>query len=225
MSSKNAVNTPTVALCPNCHFPLNPRESFNVSFCMPVHFPPPPSTTPANRVTSQRRTGQGESASSLPPPQPENDGPSLSREPPSSSSRREPSPPPTRVANPITSVRSKERRSSTASTNYSYEFDRLSINTEFKTVLRQTEAQYFPQDAVQTPTSPAASSPSTEYSSIPSTPGEPVSPPVGRRWVVFRGRTPGVYVSPYVFHTLLSAFSSDNKHVQRRCYQTNRGLP
>lgn len=205
MSPKDSTDIPTLALRPHCHFPINPRERYNVDFCMPAHLPPPPSTTPANRAANRHRAGEGEPPSSPSLPQPENSRPSSPLEPPSNSHPREQSHAvASRVASPAPSVRNKERPPSTASTDYSAEFDRLSINTEFETALRQTEAQYFPQEVTQTPASPPTSSPSTESSLIPSTSGEPVSLPVGRRWVVFRGRVPGVYRSPYIFHTFTS---------------------
>jgi len=230
MSANTSGGTPAVALCPRCHFPINPRQWYNVNvdFCMPAPIPPPPllSTTPAGHVTNQHRDGELASSS-----QPENDCPSSALEPPSSSRSPEqahdtapPSSSSTKVASPGPSA-NHERRSSAASTDYFAEFDRLSINTEFENVLRQTEAQYFPQEAAPTPSSPPTSSPSTESSLIPSTSGELVSPPNGRRWVVFRGRVPGVYRSSYVVHTLASAFSSTNDPLQCRCHPTNREFP
>jgi hypothetical protein len=100
-----------------------------------------------------------------------------------------------RDGNPTPSVSGKERRSSTASTDYFAEFDRLSINTEFIEASLQDEDSYLFQLATKVPASPPTSSPSTESSIIPSTLGEPEPLPTGRRWVVFQGRTPGVYMT------------------------------
>ena len=206
MVAKDSANTPTLALCPRCHFPINPRKCFNVDFCMPAQLPPPPPTTPANHVPDRRRPRKDEPPSS---PQPEDGRPLLLPEPPSSSRPQErsqnvaslPASSSTKVTGPAPSKRNKKRRSSTASTDYFAEFDRLSINTEFDAALRQTEAEYFPQNTSETPASPPTSSPSTESSLILSTSGEPVPLPVGRCWVVFRGHLPGIYRTLYVFHT------------------------
>lgn len=205
--STNAFESPPpfVALCPNCHFRINPRICYNtpVNFCMPA-VPPHPQMIRAN---NQHHHGEGRPASSPAPARPEKNHPSPSLEPPSRgrplSSRRSadtssrPRSSPTKVATPQPSAKGKDRkrRSSSVSTDYLAEFDSISINTELNTALRRTEAQYFPQEATQTLTSRSTSSPSTESSLLPSTSGEPTPLPVGRRWVVFRGRVPGVYSS------------------------------
>jgi len=193
MLTKVPDQTPTFALCPGCHLPLDPRQCFNVDFCMPAHLPPPLSMTPANHAVTHYRRGETAPAPPPPPPQPANARPPSSLDPPDSNPPPSPeefhdaasSPPssPTRVASPTPSVHNKERCSS-ASTEYSFS-DRLSINSELEAVLQQTAADYFPHREIQVPASLPISSPSTESSLIPSTSGEPVPLPVGRHWVVF----------------------------------------
>jgi hypothetical protein len=174
-------------------------------FFMPAVLPPPPPTTLANHVANQHRPCEGKPP--LSPAVTQHHRPSTSQEP--SSSNRPPvlarphevsslsHSPSTRIASPGPPVsgKGKQRRSSTPSTDYSAEFDCFSINTEFLNALHQMEAQYFPQKVTRTTPPPSTSSPSTESSLIPSTLGEPIPLSVGKRWVVFRGRVPGVYLS------------------------------
>lgn len=191
---------PAVALCPHCRLPINPRRCYNipVDFCAPATLSPMGRVNyfanphpggggnpPSSPLPAQRESGRPSPPMGLPsrPPSPEqpHDADSLS---PSS---------PTRVASPAPSVRGKgkHRSSSTPSIDYFEQFDRLALNSELGVALQGTEALYSPQEETQT--SALTSSPSTESSLIPSMSGEPLS--IGRRWVVFRGRVPGVYTS------------------------------
>ena len=212
MFEKSPDQVPARALCPRCHFPINPHKSYNVDFCMPAYLPSPPSPTPANHAVDQNCDDKGNLVSSPLPVKLVANYPSPLPKPSSSShvSSSEKthdvssSPPssPTRVASPTHSTCDKDRRSSTASTtstastDYSAGFDHLSINTEFEASLRQVEAQYFPQAASQVPASQPGSSPSMESSLVPLVSDEPASLPTGKHWVVFRGHVPGVYMSP-----------------------------
>ena len=233
MFTKASDQVPAPPLCPRCHLPINPNQRFNVEFCMPAHLLPPLSMTPADGTANQYCNSEGTSTSPLPPVQSENGHPS----PPLESGNIDalPTSSLTRLSSPTPSVDDKERRLSGASTDYSAEFDRFSINTEFEAALRQTEAQYFPQETTQAPTPPPTSSPSTESSLdpsvsdeppslVPSASDEPSSSPVGRRWVVFRGRVPGVYMSLCVTHNFPLVFSRADNPPQCRCQQANRWL-
>ena len=202
---KDPDRIPPVALCPCCHLPINPRQCYEIPviFCMPAGIPPPPPATRANLTTNQRCNGEGNPSSFPSPAQPENNRPSPPLEPPGSGRPLSPERPhcsgsisrssPARVASSAASThgKGKGRRSSTGSVDYLEEFDRLSIIPELVTALRENEGHYFPQD--ETHTSASTSPPSTESSLVPSTSGGPL--PGGRRWVVFQGRVPGVYVS------------------------------
>ena len=194
MFTKAPDQVSAVPLCPRCHLPINPHQCYNVKFCMPTHLPLPPSTTPADSMANQHRNSEGTPTSPLPPVQSKNGHPS----PPPESGNLDVSPASslTRLSSPIPSVDDKEHRLSGASTDYSVEFDRFSINTKFEATLQQMEAQYFPQETTQAPTPPPTSSPSTESSldlsvldELPllvlSASDELSSSPVGRRWVIF----------------------------------------
>ena len=221
MVAKTTDQVPAFALCPRCCFPLNPFQWYNVDFCAPARVPPPAPTTPANHEAIQHRSSEGAPAPPPPAVESTNARPSPSFDPPSGDPPPSPEQPhdvaslspssPTRVASPTPDVHKKERRSSAASTEYSFS-DRLSYDAEYEAVLRQTEALYFSQKETQTPTSPPTSSPSTESSLVPSISGEL---PTGRRWVVFRGRVPGVYSSSYVFQTFLLTPSNTDDPPQR----------
>ena len=185
MFTKDSSRSPSVVLCPRCHFALNPRECYNVNvdFCMPALPPPPPPTAPINptHVKCSHPSCRGH-----PPPAQH----SAQSEDSSPSSSAEQSP----VSTP--SVHHKRRRSSTASTDYLAEFDRLAVSSESEASPRQTKAtSHLSQEVTRGATPSLALSPSTESSLIPSTPGEQEPLPLGRRWVVFRGRIPGVYTN------------------------------
>ena len=161
---------------------------------MPAHLLPPLSMTPVDGIANQCCNNKGTPASPLPPAQPENSLPS----PPPGSGNHDMSPTSllTGVSSPMSSVDGEECRLLRASTDYSAEFDKFSINTKFEAALRQVEAQYFPQEATWAPASPLTSSPSTESllvllvldkpSSLVLSPlSELSSSPIGRHWVVF----------------------------------------
>ena len=189
MVAKDSDKTPPLALCPRCHLAINPRECYTVKFFMPAHFPPPPpSKTSADRTTDWDHDGEGKPAPSSPPTQPESDDPPSSPLSPGQFHDVASSPPssPTRVSSPTISTDGKGRRLSAASTDYG--FDDFVLNSQLDADLRRADGPYEPP-------SPPTSSPSTESSLVPSMLGELASPLVGRRWVVFRGRVPGVYTS------------------------------
>ena len=188
-------SSPQVAFCPRCLCPLNIREGYAVNFCLPAQPPFPPSQHPAAHVTTQ-----------LPPPpvHHHHDIPAPPYEPPSSS---QPSEPRQDSAAPGESRRS----SASSSTSFDSVFTQFSFNAEFVAELQAVEDMHFSQQPFQasSPPPPATSSPPTESSqtlassptSSPTTESslvlteldEPAS--TMRRWVVFRGRTPGIYTS------------------------------
>ena len=194
---------PQVALCPHCLCPLDISRGYAVDFCLPLQptFPP---TVHTSQVPDQHPvTGTG--TLSLPPPAPqESDTPA----PPYERSSYLQLP---RCDQDDTNPGESRRSSASSSTSFDSAFSEFSINTEFAAELQAAEDRYISQQPPQasSPPPPPASSPSTESSvtlptlSTPSlstesslTPTElDELPSTARRWVVFRGRVPGVYTS------------------------------
>lgn len=201
MCTMNPNGPPAILLCPRCFCPLDMRHSYPINFPPPVPLPLP--TPPPAIQLNQNPFNQPPADDNRPPSSP----------PPSYQQNNTPTPPP----EPSTCTqppgceegRDESRRSSaSSSSSFGSAFSDFSINTEFAAGLQAVEDNYFSQPHSQgsSPPLPAsspstessvtlsASPPSTESSLVPSTPGE--LPSNMRRWVVFRGRAPGVYASP-----------------------------
>ena len=211
-------DTPAPPYEPPSH--LQPAEGGRGNTTHDEHHPPPASTLPSgpqrggqgNTVHSesdrsptsrdstqpvggQNRTARGQGNNSSPLPSSSN-------------------PQPVRGTQDNVARRENRRSSvSSASTVYS-EFSDFAITTEFVADFQVLEDLYLPPEESFQPSSPPppptssplpASSPPTEASALPtsSPPPElqPVLPELGisplnpRRWVVFRGRSPGIYAS------------------------------
>lgn len=191
--------TPNLAFCPRCFCPLDIGRPYLVNVCPPVAPPYSPTVHPA--PANQLPTG-GSDVGSSPSSVPQRTDASLPLSQPSThcnSAEHE-------------QTQGENRRSSAASSSsLDSAFSDFSINTEFEAALKATEEYHFSQQPFQasSPQPPPTSSPSTESSLTPlavptsspstessltlSAPDEP--PSAMRRWVVFRGRVPGVYAS------------------------------
>ena len=191
---------PQIALCPRCFCPLDIRRSYSVDFCLPAR-PPLPPNVPPNQNPINQHSATETAASSTPSAPSQNGTPAPPYEPPTLSQLQE------HEADQV--AHDESRRSSSSS--FDSAFTQFSINTEFAAELTAVETTYFSQRPSQQscPPPPSMSSPSTESSltlsatltSSPSvgslpTPPAPNEPlPTMRRWVVFRGRVPGIYGS------------------------------
>lgn len=185
MSATDPSRIPAIVLCPNCALPLNPRGYYTVNYCTPayhalavggccgpsMHLPPQPEAVHSSSTP--------EAVDNVPHPPPSHDDQAQSPPPPPTSSRHSLEP---------TKRQGKERHNS--SDSFSSVFTQFSYNTEFDMALRAVEAEYFPSNPP-----PSLSSPATETSSTPSTLDVSSSTDSGKRWVVFRGRIPGIYES------------------------------
>ena len=207
-------SAPEVVFCPRCLCPLNPRQTYPVNFYLPAQ--PPPLPTDPNQGPINQHLNQG------PTDQHPTDGTVHPMPPPVYRWGNTPTPPPEPPAHTQFperegghSIHSESHRTSASSlssreTTYSA-FSDYSINTAFAAELRAVEENYFPWQPSRESSSPLPpmSSPSTEFSLVLST--IPTSSPstessmtlltqdellpIMRRWVVFRGRVPGVYLS------------------------------
>lgn len=180
-------NPPKIALCPRCFCLLNVRQCYRVDFCLPVR-PPLPLVVPINHVLADPHPVSNHTTHSSPlSASQQSDPPAL---------------PPQYSRNPElagheedhTTHDGSRRTSASSSSSLDSAFTEFSINTEFAVELQAAETYHFSQQPFQaTLPPPQPSSPSTDLPLTPSTLDEP--PSTARRWVVFRGRIPGVYTS------------------------------
>ena len=194
-------STPEIAFCPRCLCPLNIRQCYKVNFCLPIR-PPFPPTVPSN----QGPANNGATRPSPPSTHHQND---TSAPPPESTGHPQS---PDHKGNHI--IDGESRHSSTSSSSsLDSAFTQFSINSDFVAELQAAEDAHFaqkpfrasslPRPPISSPSTESsltlsatpASSPSTESSLTLSTLTMPPSTARPRRWVVFRGRTPGVYLS------------------------------
>lgn len=195
----NPPSTPEIALCPRCLCPLNIRQCYMVNFCLPIRPPYPPTVAPNLGPSNDGATyplpssAHQQNTAPAPPPEPTNR-----------------SQPPEHEENHTAHGESR-RASASSSSSLDSAFTQFSINSEFVAELQAAEEAHFSQQpfrASSLPRPPTSSpstessltlsaaptsSPSTESSLTLSTSDEP--PSIARRWVVFRGRTPGIYAS------------------------------
>lgn len=198
-----ASNPPQVALCPRCFCPIDLSQSYAVDFCVALQPPFPPST-PTSRAPGQHLVA-GSTMHSIPSSVPQqHDVPAPPYEPPTHSQ-------PSGHTQDHEDPGENRRSSASSSSSFDSAFSDFSINTEFAAELQAAEEMHLSQQPFQpsSPPQPPASSPSAESSltlptlssSPPSTesslaPTELDEPPsTMRRWVVFRGRIPGIYTS------------------------------
>lgn len=194
-------DTPLIAFCPRCLCPLNIRRSYPVEFCVQAQ-PPFQPGIPTTQFPNQQPATDNATHSAPPPTPQEFDTPAPPYQPssyPQSSGHDRAAPAESR------------RSSASSSSSLDSAFTDYSINTQFATELQAAQDMHFSQQPFQpsSPPPPAMSSPSTESSlTLSSLPGS--SPPMNtlpipvepdqflstvRRWVVFRGRVPGIYAS------------------------------
>lgn len=211
--------TTEIAFCPRCFCPLKIRERYQVDFCSPFQppFPPvvPPNQGPVSNSAVNPLLPSEPQQDNAPAPPPQQDNAPA----PPSQQDEAPAPPPERTNRSEaperrgTQTAHDETRRSSASSSSSLHsaFSEWSINTGFGVELQAAEAAHFSQRPFQasSPPPPPTSSPSTESSvtlsatptSSPSTESSltqstsDVPPSTVKRWVVFRGRLPGVYTS------------------------------
>ena len=188
----NPNSTPQIALCPRCFCPLTVGQSYPVNLCLPAQLPPltvhlnhPPPSGTAVHPAHQNNTP-------APPPEPSTD-----------------MQPPEHVEDHNT--RNERRNSTSSSSSFDSVFGSLPDDAEFIASLQAVEDSYSSQQSFQGHSAPPppTSSPPAEFSltlsaipsSSPSTEssltlsGSDELPSAARRWVVFRGRSPGVYTS------------------------------
>ena len=214
----DATNAPEILLCPGCFCALDPNQYYRVDICRPAQ-PRLQQNVPTNQASANEHRAPHVTARSVPPPAPQQiDGPAPPYEPPVHSQPPEPeqSHPPLEQDRPTPEqdhpTRGERRRSSISSSDsYDSAFTQYSIDDAFAAELTAVEVAYFSQQSHQASSPPPpptsspptgsplalsttlTSSPSTESLSTPSTSDEP--PSAMRRWVVFRGRVPGIYTS------------------------------
>lgn len=192
-----------IVLCPRCYCPLKMGCTYPVNLCIPAL-----SLPSANHHGQPPSSGTG----AHPPPPPEYQQDNLTAQPSEPPTNVQPS---GREEDPAT--HGQRRSSTSSSSSFGSMFSELPNDAEFAASLQAVEDKYLSEQPTQGRTSsplpasspPPMSSPSTDFTltlssmraSSPSTESSVTfadsdEPPTAtRRWVVFRGRVPGVYTS------------------------------